>query len=142
MAERSSRRPAGDRGPASPEGTGLHDHGQEEREGGPDPGDPAAVCRPLETSRRSDSVLASAHVSLAVMATEDGRSDEALAHWRSAVESDPSQHAKLLAIGGRLWSAGRRSEARPLLELFATSAPPAAYGEEIGRVRGLLAGSP
>lgn len=84
--------------------------------------------------------VAAAHVSLAVMASEDGRVDEALGHWRSAVAADPQEYAKLLAIGSRLWSAGRTAEARPLLELFAASAPAATYRVEIERVRGLLAG--
>ena len=80
-----------------------------------------------------------AHTSLAVMATEEGGIQEALEHWRRAVALDPGEHAKLLAVAGGLWQAGRRAEARPLLELFAASAPPARFGAELERVRGLLA---
>jgi arylsulfatase A-like enzyme/Flp pilus assembly protein TadD len=83
--------------------------------------------------------MARAHSSLAIMGAEEGRTDEALAHWRKAVASDPGEYAKLLTIGTGLWSSGRRAEARPLLELFVTSAPRETYREEIDRVRGLLA---
>jgi tetratricopeptide (TPR) repeat protein len=82
---------------------------------------------------------ARAHSSLAIMATEEGRPEEALAHWRAAVAADPQEHAKLLAVGTGLWNGGRTAEARPLLELFAASAPGADYGEQIARVRALLA---
>jgi arylsulfatase A-like enzyme/Tfp pilus assembly protein PilF len=80
-----------------------------------------------------------AHTSLAVMATEEGRFEEALKHWHRAVFLDPREHAKLLAVAGGLWQTGRQAEARPLLELFAASAPPASFGAELERVRGLLA---
>jgi len=76
---------------------------------------------------------------LAVLDTEDGRIEEALAHWRRAVALDPREHAKLLAIAGRQWSAGRQQHARPLLELFAESAPREQFAAEIERVRALLA---
>ena len=84
---------------------------------------------------------ASAHVSLAVMASEDGRVEEALDHWRAAVAADPAECARLYAIAGRLWGAGRAAEARPLLELFAASAPAESYRAEIARARSLLAGA-
>ncbi len=82
---------------------------------------------------------ARAHSSLAIMAGEEGRTDEALAHWRAAVAADPREHPKLLAVATGLWNNGRTAEARPLLALFAASAPGADYGEQIARVRALLA---
>ncbi len=85
-----------------------------------------------------DPSAATAHVSLAVMATEDGRPQDALEHWRAALAADPLQHARLFQIAGGLWRAGRTGEARPLLELFADSAPAATYRREIARARGLL----
>ena len=83
--------------------------------------------------------VAVAHSSLGIMAIEDGLLEDALSHWRSALEADPREHAKLLSTARGLWSAGRQAEARPLLELFLSSAPRATYGGEIARVRRLLA---
>jgi arylsulfatase A-like enzyme/Flp pilus assembly protein TadD len=83
--------------------------------------------------------MVQAHRSLAIMASEEGRTEEALTHWRKAAGSDPREYAKLLTIGAGLWSSGRTAEARPLLELFVSTAPGETYGEEIDRVRGLLA---
>ena len=83
--------------------------------------------------------MASAHGALAIMAAEDGRIEESLGSWRSAIAADSRQHGKLLQVGVGLWRAGRQSEARPLLELFLASAPPAIHGEDLARVRRLLA---
>ena len=84
---------------------------------------------------------ASAHLSLAIMATENGPREKALEHWRAAVTADPRQYAKLFQIADRLWAAGRTADARPLLELFAGSAPAADYRRELARARSLLAGA-
>ncbi len=81
---------------------------------------------------------ARAHSSLAIMALESGQIEEAVTHWSRAGTADPQEWGKLLVIGTRLWQAGRRAEARPLLELFVAAAPARTYREEIGRVRGLL----
>ena len=75
---------------------------------------------------------------LAVMAGEEGKVNEALDYWRRAVALDSREHGKLLAVAGRMWSAGREDLARPLLELFVASAPVDAFGEELGRARRLL----
>ncbi len=99
--------------------------------------------RAAEAYRRAlalNPAAASAHVSLAIMATEDGRGSQALEHWRVAVTADPGEHAKLFAIAGRLWSAGRVAEARPLLELFVAGAPAEVYRRQIARAQTLLAG--
>jgi tetratricopeptide (TPR) repeat protein len=79
--------------------------------------------------------------SLGIMAAEEGRPEAALEHWHAAVAADPREHAKLLVIGTRLWNGGQAGAARPLLELFVSSAPRQIHREEIARVRALLAGS-
>jgi tetratricopeptide (TPR) repeat protein len=83
--------------------------------------------------------VARAHSSLAIMAAEEGRIDEALAHWRRAVEADPQEHAKLFKVAAGLWRGGRASAARPLLELFVDSAPRRPYAREVEQARQLLA---
>jgi tetratricopeptide (TPR) repeat protein len=79
-----------------------------------------------------------AHMSLAIMATEEGRIEDALAHWRRTVELDAHEHATLLAFAERLWNSGQKTQARPLLELFVDSASAQDYRDEIGRVRSML----
>jgi Tfp pilus assembly protein PilF len=81
--------------------------------------------------------LARAHSSLAFLAAEDGRSDEALERCRKAVALDPKEWPKVLALGSLLWQKGRYAEARSYLELFAAEAPPV-YAREIDRVKGWL----
>ncbi len=83
--------------------------------------------------------VVAAHAALAIMAGEEGQIGEAVSLWRRAVGEDPRQHRQLLAAGYRAGSSGREAEARALLELFVESAPADAYGEEIARVRDLLA---
>ena len=78
--------------------------------------------------------LARAHSSLAFLAAEDGRSDEALERCRKAVALDPREWPKVLALGSLLWQKGRQAEARSYLELFAAGAPPV-YAREIDRVK-------
>ncbi|MDH3746019.1 MAG: tetratricopeptide repeat protein, partial [Acidobacteriota bacterium] len=80
-----------------------------------------------------------AHTALGIMAVEEGRVQESVGHWQSAVKIDERQYARILTIGGGFWRTGRRSQARPLLELFVDSAPPATWSKEIERVRALLA---
>ena len=80
-----------------------------------------------------------AHTSLAILASEEGQVEASLSNWRKAVALDPREHAKLFAVAGRMWSAGQKAQARPLLELFVESAPPETFGKEIGRVLDLLA---
>jgi arylsulfatase A-like enzyme/Flp pilus assembly protein TadD len=101
--------------------------------------------RRAEASRAYEEALAinpstvRALTALAVMATEEERWDDALGYWRRSVELDPREQAKLLGIAGQMWSAGRREQARPLLELFVSTAPPETYGDQIAQVRRLLA---
>jgi len=87
------------------------------------------------------SATVAAHTALGVMEVEDGNVSTSLEHWRRAVAADANQYSRLLAFGTHLWTSGQIDAARPLLELFADSAPAEVYGEEIQRVRGLLAAS-
>lgn len=82
-----------------------------------------------------------AHTALGILAVEDGRLEAGVEHWRRAVTTDPRQLSRLMAFGTHLWSRGENAAARPLLELFVASAPADTYGEEIARLRALLAGS-
>ena len=84
--------------------------------------------------------MARAHSSLGFLLAEGGQAEEAIAHWKSAVALDPAESGKLLALAQLLAQRGRAAEARPYLELFVASAPPALYARDLARVRGWLAG--
>ncbi len=103
-------------------------------------GDREGARAAFESALASNPAVARAHSSLAVLAAEAGRVDEAVERWRKAVALDPGEHAKLLAMGMHFGRQGRLVEARALLELFVASAPRQRYAREIEGVRRLLAG--
>jgi arylsulfatase A-like enzyme/tetratricopeptide (TPR) repeat protein len=86
--------------------------------------------------------LARAHSSLGFLLAENGRAEDAISHWRKAVALDSGESGKLVALAMVLEQRGRAAEARPYLELFVTSAPPALYARDIERARAWLGGSP
>jgi arylsulfatase A-like enzyme/Tfp pilus assembly protein PilF len=75
---------------------------------------------------------------LGVVDLREGRRDAAVASWRRVVALDPRQFDALYNLGVALMNAGRAAEARPYLEQFAASAPPAMYGEDLHKVRAWL----
>jgi arylsulfatase A-like enzyme/Flp pilus assembly protein TadD len=83
--------------------------------------------------------LARAHNALGVVAAQTGRPEEAIEHWRRAVELDPVSFDTLFNLGSVLLRLGRREEARPYLDRFAREAPPAFYAGDIAKVKGWLA---
>jgi arylsulfatase A-like enzyme/tetratricopeptide (TPR) repeat protein len=98
--------------------------------------------RAFEGALASNPAVARAHSSLAAMATEEGRRDDALDHWRAAVALDADEYPKLLAMALSLGRSGRADEARPYLQMFADSAPPDRFAAEIARTREWLARMP
>jgi arylsulfatase A-like enzyme/Flp pilus assembly protein TadD len=98
--------------------------------------------RSFEEALAANPEVARAHSSLAAMATEEGRRDEALVHWRAAVEFDPAEYPKLLAIALSLARGGRGDEARPYLQMFADGAPPDRFAADIARTREWLVRTP
>jgi arylsulfatase A-like enzyme/Flp pilus assembly protein TadD len=104
-------------------------------------GDRAAAQRSFTLALEINPGVARAHSSLAMMAAEDGRRDEATAHWRDAGRLDSREYAKLFALASLLARQGRQPEARAYLELFAASAPPAQYARQLDQVRAVLARS-
>jgi tetratricopeptide (TPR) repeat protein len=81
-----------------------------------------------------------AEAGLGVVALKSGRQAAAIEHWRRAVELDRTNFDALFNLATELVNAGRPSEARPYLEQFVRTAPPALYGPDIERVRWRLGG--
>jgi arylsulfatase A-like enzyme/Flp pilus assembly protein TadD len=79
-----------------------------------------------------------AHAGLGVVALQANDRNAAIEHWRRAVQLDPRNFDALFNLGTELVNAGRMAEARPYLEQFTRTAPPALYGRDIQRIRGLI----
>ncbi len=94
----------------------------------------------LEAALALNPRVARAHNALGVVAAETGRPEDAIAHWKRAVELEPSSFDTLFNLGSVLVKSGRGAEARPYLERFAREAPPALYAPDVARVRAWLAG--
>jgi Flp pilus assembly protein TadD len=94
----------------------------------------------LERALAMNPGLARAHNSLGVIAARSGRPEEAIDHWRRAVEIEPREFDTLFNLGMLLLRRGRPAEARAYLERFVQSAPAAAYAQDIARIRDWLRG--
>jgi arylsulfatase A-like enzyme/Tfp pilus assembly protein PilF len=102
-------------------------------------GDRARAREAFEGALDIDGGVARAHNSLGVIAAQEGRMAEAVERWRRAVELDPRDYQTLFNLGVTLRGQGRAEEARPYLEAYLRSAPPALEARDIARVRGWLA---
>jgi Flp pilus assembly protein TadD len=92
----------------------------------------------LEASLVLDPDVSRAHNALGVIAAETGRLDDAVRHWRRAVELNPYEWDTVFNLGKVLRKAGRPEEARPFLERFLKDAPRALYGPDLGQVSAWL----
>ena len=92
----------------------------------------------LEEALVLDPDVSRAHNALGVLAAETGHPDEAIAHWKRAVELNPKEWDTLFNLGKLLRRQGREAEARPYVETFVRTAPPALYAEDIRKLRATL----
>jgi choline-sulfatase len=98
-------------------------------------GDPAAAHAAFQRALAVDPRSSRAHAGLGMVAAQAGQRDIAITHWREAVALDASNFDALFNLATALLDAGRTAEARPYVERFVRSAPPAFYGEDIERLR-------
>ena len=98
----------------------------------------AAVDRPAAAPSSLDPRLAGAHNALAAVYLRQGRTAEAIAEWKTAVQLDPRLFDALYNLGTVLYNAGRRDEARPYLERFVDEAPRGRYAADIAKLTPLL----
>ncbi len=83
---------------------------------------------------------ASAYTGLGVVELQTGHREQALEAWKKAVVLDPKDFDALFNLATELVNARRMDEARPYLQRFVETAPPAFYGKDIVRLRVLLQG--
>jgi tetratricopeptide (TPR) repeat protein len=92
----------------------------------------------LEESLALDPDVSRAHNALGVIAAETGHPDEAIVHWKRAVELNPREWDTLFNLGKLLRRQGREKEARPYVERFIREAPSSQYAADIRTLRASL----
>jgi arylsulfatase A-like enzyme/Tfp pilus assembly protein PilF len=105
-------------------------------------GDLASARRRFERAAEVDPVSSSALSGLGVVALKTGDRDRAVTEWTRAVELDPTNYDALYNLATTLVGNGRLTDARPYLERFARSAPPAFYARDIREVNAILQRQP
>ena len=81
-----------------------------------------------------------AHAGLGVVRMRQGNRAGALESWTRAVELDPRDYDALYNLGTELINLGRPAAARPHVERFVRTAPPAFYADDIQRLSQWLEG--
>jgi len=81
---------------------------------------------------------AAAYTGLGVVERRTGHQQQAIDAWTKAVALDPNDFDALFNLATELVNAGQREAARPYLERFVNTAPPAFYASDIARLRALL----
>jgi len=79
-----------------------------------------------------------AHAGLGVVAKKMGDRAAAIASWKRAVELDSTNYDAVYNLATTLVESGEREAARPYLEQFVRSAPPAFYQKDIRELTALL----
>ena len=97
--------------------------------------DYARARQVMEESLRLDENVARAHNALGVIAFENGRADEAVSHWKRAVEINPREWDTLSNLCRVLIEQKREAEAWPFVERFLREAPSRTYADEMRQYR-------
>jgi len=92
----------------------------------------------FERAVEADPRSSRAHADLGVVALKAGDREGAIASWREAVQLDPTNYDALYNLGVTLAHDGRMDEARPYLQRFLQSAPPAFYAKDLREIGALL----
>jgi arylsulfatase A-like enzyme/Tfp pilus assembly protein PilF len=101
-------------------------------------GDVATARRQFERAAEADPQSSRAQSGLGNVALKAGDRRAAIDAWRRAVQLDPRNFDALYNVGTALARDGQMNEARPYLEQFLRSAPPAFYRKELDEVARLL----
>ena len=97
-----------------------------------------AFRRSIEANPR----WAASYTGLGVVEMQEGNRGQAIDAWMKAVELNPRDFDALFNLATELVNARRFDDARPYLQRFVDTAPPAIYGRDIARLRGLLQDPP
>ncbi len=98
----------------------------------------AAAGSFFERAVHADPQSSRAHADLGVVRLKAGDRQGALEAWTRAVQLDPTNYDALYNLGTTLAHEGRLEDARPYLQRFAQSAPPAFYAKDLREIEALL----
>jgi arylsulfatase A-like enzyme/Tfp pilus assembly protein PilF len=98
-------------------------------------GDLPGARRAFTTALARDPSLVGALNGVGVVESRSGNTAAAIEAWRRVVALDPRHFDALYNLASSLVKTGQRDAARPYLQQFAATAPPAFYGEDLQRVR-------
>ena len=101
-------------------------------------GDLAAAHEQFTRAVALDAQSSQAYAGLGVVALKRGARQEAVDAWRKAVELDATNYDALYNLATTLARDGRMADARPYLERFVSTAPPAFYAKDIREVSAML----
>jgi Flp pilus assembly protein TadD len=101
-------------------------------------GDLATARQRFESAVRADPRSSRAHAGLGVVALRSGDHPTAIAAWTRAVQLDAGNFDALYNVGVTLARDGQTAAARPYLEQFLRTAPPALYADDLRDVRRML----
>jgi arylsulfatase A-like enzyme/Tfp pilus assembly protein PilF len=100
--------------------------------------DLAGARRLFERAARADPRSSRAWAGLGVVALREGDRAGAIDAWKRAVQLDPGNLDAVYNAGTTLARDGQMAAARPYLELFLKTAPPAFYAKDLKEVAALL----
>jgi arylsulfatase A-like enzyme/Flp pilus assembly protein TadD len=101
-------------------------------------GDLAGARRLFERAVGADPRSSRARAGLGVVALREGDRAGAIEAWKRAVQLDPANLDAVYNAGTTLARDGQMDAARPYLELFLKTAPPAFYAKDLKEVEALL----
>ena len=101
-------------------------------------GDLGAAQQRFEQAVRVDPRSSRAHAGAGNVALRRGDRPAAIDAWTEAVRLDPANYDALYNLGVNLARVGRMDAARPYLERFLRSAPPAFYAQDLRDVARIL----
>jgi len=101
--------------------------------------DLASALQRFERAVALDPQSSQAHAGVGVVALKRGDRATAIASWTKAVDLDATNFDALYNLATTLARDGRMAEARPYLERFVRTAPPAFYEKDIREVSAILA---
>ncbi len=96
----------------------------------------------IEKALQLDPKLASGHNLMGVALASTGHNDGAIASWQRAITLDARQYDAIYNLAILYLRLGRSAEARPYIEQFIRTAPPASYGLDIEEFQRLLRQAP
>jgi Flp pilus assembly protein TadD len=105
-------------------------------------GDLAGAREHFERAAAADPRSSQARAGLGVVALKRGNGQEAIVAWTRAVELDPTNYDALYDLATTLAREGQGEAARPYIEQFVRSAPPALYARNIRELSHMLAVHP